>query len=151
MRSAAIQREYICIFTMTSQWAPWCLKSPASRLFTKPYVPMHIEKRKKKSKLRVNGLCEGNPPVSDGFPSQGASNSENHVPFDDVIIWNAQVVLTSLTCLKITKLKLQVHLLGSNKLTHCGRDKMAALLQTTVWYLFCWMRIDVYWVLIGSS
>ena len=36
---------------------------------------------KKTSKLRVTGLCEGNPPVTDGFPSQRASNAEN------VCIW----------------------------------------------------------------
>ena len=28
-------------------------------------------------KLRATGLCEGNPPMTDGFPSQGASNAEN--------------------------------------------------------------------------
>ena len=33
------------------------------------------------SKLRVTGLCEGNPPVTGGFPSQRASNAEN------VFIW----------------------------------------------------------------
>ena len=31
----------------------------------------------RKSKLRVNGLCEGNPHVTGGFPSQRASNAEN--------------------------------------------------------------------------
>ena len=29
------------------------------------------------SKLGVTGLCEGNPPVTSGFPSQGASKAEN--------------------------------------------------------------------------
>ena len=32
---------------------------------------------RKTSKLRITGLCEGNPPVSDGFPSQRVSNAEN--------------------------------------------------------------------------
>ena len=32
---------------------------------------------KKTSKLRVTGLCEGNPPRTGGFPSQSASNTEN--------------------------------------------------------------------------
>ena len=32
---------------------------------------------KKTSKLRVTGLCKGNPPVTGGFPSQRASNAEN--------------------------------------------------------------------------
>ena len=43
---------------------------------------------KKASKLCVTGLCEGNPPVTGGFPSQRASNAENvsvwwrhHVPY----------------------------------------------------------------------
>ena len=40
---------------------------------------------KKTSKLRVTGLCEGNPPVTDGFPSQRGSNAEMF-PFDDVIL-----------------------------------------------------------------
>ena len=31
----------------------------------------------KTSKLRVTGVCEGNPPVTGGFPSQKASNAEN--------------------------------------------------------------------------
>ena len=32
---------------------------------------------KRTTKLRVTGLCEGNLPVTDGFPSQRASNAEN--------------------------------------------------------------------------
>ena len=32
---------------------------------------------KKTSKLRVTGLCEWNPPLTGGFPSQRASNAEN--------------------------------------------------------------------------
>ena len=34
-------------------------------------------KSKKTSKLRVTGLCEGNPPITGGFPSQRASTAEN--------------------------------------------------------------------------
>ena len=33
--------------------------------------------RKKISKLRVHGLCKGNPPLTAGFHSQKASNAEN--------------------------------------------------------------------------
>ena len=32
---------------------------------------------KKNSKLRINGLCEGNSPVTGVFPAQRASNAEN--------------------------------------------------------------------------
>ena len=51
---------------MTSKWARWRLKSPASRLYTK-----------KASKLRVTGLCAGNSPGTGEFPAQMASNAEN--------------------------------------------------------------------------
>ena len=40
---------------------------------------------KKAQKLRVTGLCAGNSPVTDEFPSQRASSSELF-PFDDVIM-----------------------------------------------------------------
>ena len=39
----------------------------------------------KPSKLRVTGLCEGNPPVTGGFPSLRASNAEMFL-FGDVIM-----------------------------------------------------------------
>ena len=35
------------------------------------------EYKKKTSKVRVTGLCEGNLPVTGEFPAQGASNAEN--------------------------------------------------------------------------
>ena len=59
--------------TVTSQWAPWRLKSSAPRLLA-PFVQAPS---KKTSKLRVTGLCEGKPPVTGGFPSQRARNAEN--------------------------------------------------------------------------
>ena len=48
---------------MTSQWARWRLKSPASPLFT--------------SKPRVTGLCVGNSPRTGELSAQMASNAEN--------------------------------------------------------------------------
>ena len=48
---------------------------------------------KKIPKLRVTGLCEGNPPVTDGFPSQRARNAEN------VSIWWRHHEPTTLTTL----------------------------------------------------
>ena len=45
-----------------------------------------IRRRSKKtSKLRVTGLCAGNPPGTGEFPAQMVSNAENF-PFDDVIM-----------------------------------------------------------------
>ena len=39
-------------------------KSPAYRLFTQPFVQVHI-----KEKLRVTGLCKGTSPVTGEFPA----------------------------------------------------------------------------------
>ena len=61
--------------TMTSQWARWRLKSPASRLFIQPFI------QRKHEKLRATGLCAGNSPETGEIPAQVASN-----PFDDVIM-----------------------------------------------------------------
>ena len=46
------------------------------------------------SKLRVTGLCEGNPPVTGGFPSKRAS-ARKIFPFDDVIMKSSQVSIMS--------------------------------------------------------
>ena len=40
---------------------------------------------KKTPKLRVTDLCQGNPPVTDGFPHKGPV-TQKMFPFDDVII-----------------------------------------------------------------
>ena len=52
----------------------WRLKSPASRLFTQPFIQAQS---KKTSKLRVTGLWGGNSPVTGEFPTQCARNAEN--------------------------------------------------------------------------
>ena len=49
------------------------VSNPVPRLFAQPFDQTQI----KKSKLRVTGLCEGNTPVTGGFPSQRTSNAEN--------------------------------------------------------------------------
>ena len=62
--------------TSTLQWRyneQWRLKSPTYRLFAQPFVQAHIEQN---IILRVTGLCERNPLVTGGFPSQRASNAE---------------------------------------------------------------------------
>ena len=51
------------------------LKSPASRLVLLSRLSRC--RSKETSKFRITGLCERNPPVTDGFPSQRASNAEN--------------------------------------------------------------------------
>ena len=50
------------------------LKSPASRLFTAPFIQADI---KETAKLRVTSPCEGNSLVTGEFLAQRASNTEN--------------------------------------------------------------------------
>ena len=75
--------------TMMSYGAWWHLKSPASGLFTQPFIQAQI--KKKTSKLRVTGLCAVNSPVTGEFPAQRASNAENlsicwcHHAFDHIM------------------------------------------------------------------
>ena len=58
---------------MTSEWARWRLKSPASRLFTQPFIRAQIKVNIKAP--RHWPLCGG--PVTGEFPAQMASNAEN--------------------------------------------------------------------------
>ena len=64
----------VIMSAMASQITGGCL---LNRLF--------IRRSKKILKLCVTGLCEGNPLVAGGFPSQRASNAKN-VYFNDVIM-----------------------------------------------------------------
>ena len=74
--------------TATPYWKRWRLKSRASRLFAQPFVQAQIKER---SKLRVTGLCEGNPPVTGGFPSQRASKAKNVSIGWRHHVWNVRV------------------------------------------------------------
>ena len=55
---------------MTSQWAPWPLKSPAFRLFVQLFVQAHI-------KAPRHWPLWGESTVTGGFPSQRTSDAEN--------------------------------------------------------------------------
>ena len=60
--------------TMTSYWAWWRLKSPASLCSLKCLCR---RRSKKTSKLYVTGLCEGNSPVTGEFPARRGSEPKN--------------------------------------------------------------------------
>ena len=59
---------------MTSKWTRWRLKSPASRLFTQPFVQTQI---KENIKALRHWPLWGNSLVTGEFPSRRASNTEN--------------------------------------------------------------------------
>ena len=67
-----------CAYSITLQWRhdQWDDVSNHRRLDC--LLNRWFRRRSKKtSKLRDTGLCEGNPPVTGGFPSQRASNAVN--------------------------------------------------------------------------
>ena len=97
---------------MTSQWAQWCLKSPASRLFTQP---LFRRRSKKTSKLRVTGLCAGNSPVAGEFPAQMASNAENVS-----IWWRHHVHSCTSLLLAFINLGIHTHVLTSFTISPCS-------------------------------
>ena len=51
-------------------------------MFAAPFIQAHI---KKASKLRITGLCEGNPAVTGELPTEGPVTREM-LPFDDVVM-----------------------------------------------------------------
>ena len=61
--------------TMTSYWERWRLKSPASRLFTQPFIQKQIKENIKAP--RHWPFFAGNSPVPGEFSAQMASNAEN--------------------------------------------------------------------------
>ena len=77
---------------MTSQWARLHLKSPASRLFSEPFIQAEIKENIKAP--RHWPLC-GEVTGTGEFHAQMASNTEN-VPFDDIIMKIFQAFLNVL-------------------------------------------------------
>ena len=75
------------------KWPSWCLEIPVNRVFVQHFV---WTDSKETSKVRVRSvllsLCEGNPPVTGGFPTLRDSNAEMF-PFDDVIILGLRLIL----------------------------------------------------------
>ena len=68
---------------VTSYWARWLFQSPASWLFTQPFIQAQITSQKT-SKLRVTGLCEGNSPVTSDPPPPPPAWTSNA---EDVSYW----------------------------------------------------------------
>ena len=59
------QQKRSTTITVTSEWVLWRHKSPASRLFARA---LFRRRSRKTSKLRITDLCEGEPPLTGGFP-----------------------------------------------------------------------------------
>ena len=70
---------------MTSQWARWRLKSPASRLFTEAFIQAQIKKHQSSASLAfVRGIHRGPVNSPHKWPVTGKM-----FPFDDVIMRRA--------------------------------------------------------------
>ena len=124
------------IITMTSQWARWCLKSPALLLFTQPFIRAQM---KKTSKLRVTGLCEGNSPGTSEFPAQMASNVEN------VSIWWRHHDITGMKkCYSSLFLNASLRLHHCIKiLDYCSVVSSANAIQNTEIETYGWLWLHV--------
>ena len=92
---------------------------------------------KKTSKLRVTGLCEGNSPVTGGFPAQMASNAEN------VSIWwrHHELNILDMNWNSLNSDNSFISPRGNKLTTHWGRDKMAAIFRTKFSNGFSWMKM----------
>ena len=69
--------------TVTTWWAPWYLKSPASSLFAQLYVRAQVRENIKAPR---HWLCEGNSRVTGKLPHKRPATGKIS-PFDDVIMW----------------------------------------------------------------
>ena len=126
------------------------------------------------SRLRVTGLCAGNPPVTGEFPVQMASNAENvsiwwrhHEIGCDVLImhcngamqqllfvwlsWQFDSCAQGLLCNRLVFLWFGIARFipifsGLLHLSHLPLDKMAAVSQTIFWDAFSWMKSFALWL-----
>ena len=73
------------IITLTSLWPRWRLTSPASRLFTQPFIQTQIKENIKAP--RHWPLCVKNSPGPVNSPHKGPV-TRKMFPFDDVIMWH---------------------------------------------------------------
>ena len=77
------------------KWLPWHLDSPALQQFVQ--TGWHQRKHQSSASLP---LCEWNPPVTDGFPSQRIINAESVVrPRILVMYWSITTIYFSLKVL----------------------------------------------------
>ena len=70
--------HHIWLF-ITLQWChnDGAMMSQITSLIIVYSIVCSMRRSKKTSKLRVTGLCEGNPPVTGEFPAQRVSNAKN--------------------------------------------------------------------------
>ena len=59
------------IHNSDATWGSWRFKSLATRLFVQQFIK--TDRKKTDQSFALLNLCEGNPPVTGGFPQQGAS------------------------------------------------------------------------------
>ena len=71
------------VIIVTSWWARWRLKSPASPMFTQPFIQAHI---KENIKALRHWPLWGNSPVTGEFSHKGPV-TRKMFPFDDVIMY----------------------------------------------------------------
>ena len=126
----AHDHDYGCSMrNMTTHYSIVIPSAMASQITGVSIVCSAVCRSKKTSKFSVTGLCEGNPLVSGGFPSQRASNAEN------VSIWwrhhlkNEHMVSYSWCCL----LMIVQHSVFIEGIGHQIQIQIQMFIGTTMW------------------
>ena len=109
------------VITMTSWWTRWRLKSPASRVFTQPFIQSQIKENIKAPRhWPLWGGIHRSPVNS---PHKGPVTRKMS-PFDDVIMSSGQII-------KVVRFV--------SPLSHWGRNKMGIL--QTITNVFSWTKM----------
>ena len=97
--------SWCCDYSMASQWCHNECQSVSNHRRLYCLINRLFWRRSNKtSKLWVTGLCEGNPPVTGGFPSQRASYTESVFIWwchNDTCIWQVNITSQS-SCVRVT-------------------------------------------------
>ena len=118
------------------------IKSMASQLFAQPFLFRCWSN--KTSKLCITSLCEGNPPVTNGFPSQRACYMENiciswhhHGIGGRHHIWHSFLIIPHIDdiCMWGTCLSPVVVITHSGRVMHICRQPKPSLVQIMACYL----------------
>ena len=93
-------------------------------------------KSKKTSRLRVTGLCEGNPQVNSEFPAQRASNAENvSIWWRHHVLWWGVSTICCISILSNDKILQHTYMLPQNSSARQELSYIESICK--LWYVTC--------------
>ena len=141
-RVLLIQALKRCVTTVTSYWVRWRLKSPASRLFTQPFIQAYI-KENIKAPRRPLAFVQGihRWPVN---PPQKWTVTRKMFPFDDVIMsWSNMPVLSVKRFPQYWSFVMGIQWLWVDSPHHQEPVMQALVISLLLIYTSCWMKSSV--------